>query len=204
MNPVKTVRNTGFTLLEMAGVVAILGVLALIVAPSIVGSTTTAKATQLQRIADTAADNWFYLTLQAGSGTAVQPIQRLYSGLPDSTLGPNGVLFLGRDWVEPAYYGVYDRSGVRPLDRLVARVGSTSQFTIVSMPGSTVDVTAGGKSPLLVTFGNIPSEVVQELMRKVRPETALVYGTPTTVAQITYTCPAPGARCTSVVFSKHP
>lgn len=203
MKQVKKTLAAGFTLLEMAGVVAILGVLALIVAPSIVGSTTAAKATQLQRIADSSSDNWFYLSLQAGSGTAIQGTQRLYAGVPN-TLGPNGVIFLGRDWVSTAYQGVYDRSGVRPLDRTVARVGATSAFTVVSIPGSRVTITDGGKVPLLITFTNIPSEIVQELIRKVRPELPLVYGTPTTVAQITYTCPAEGATCTSVVFSKRP
>lgn len=205
MMSIRRKHSAGFTLLELSVVILIIGTLGLVLGPGVVGSTTNVKATQIQRLADTAANNWFYLTMQAGTGSAVQSNQRFYSSSSAaSPPGPNWVLFVGRDHVSPQYVSAYDRSGVRALDRLVAQVGSTSQFTVVNMPGSTVNVTGGGKNPLLVTFGNIPSEVVLELVRRSRPGAALVTGTATTVAQMTYNCPSAGANCTSVVFSRRP
>ena len=198
-------RNAGFTLLELAVVVLVIGVVGLIIGPTVTGSVTNAKATQLQRIADTATSNWFFLTMQAGTGTSINTRQGIYSGSGTVTPpGPNYVLFIGRDYVTPAFQAAYDRSGVRPLDQVVARVGTTAQFTVVNFPGSTVDVTGGGPNPLVVSFGNIPPEVVLELVRRLRPGAAMVYGTATTIAQVTYNCPSAAVRCTSVDFSRRP
>lgn len=192
-------RGRGFTIFEMAIVLVVLGIVAVVVAPSIVSSSTNAKATEVQKLADDAADQWFYLTAQAGTGSAISSIQPFFSQATPN-LYANGVVFLGRAYVDPAYVGAYDRGNVVPLNRVVNYDGTN--FYVISLPGSTVNLSGGGNSPLLVSFTNIPAEIVLNLVQRVNPQATLVTGADTVVGDMTYRCASLAAPCASLVFSR--
>ncbi|MBK4735930.1 type II secretion system protein [Noviherbaspirillum pedocola] len=199
MNRVRSARGRGFTIFEMAVVITVLGIIGVVVAPMIVGSSTNAKATQLQKLADDTADQWFYLTTQAGTGSAISSLQPFFTtASPD--LYAEGVVYLGRDYVSPSYVGAYDRSGVVPLNRAVGYNGT--DFYVLDVPGSTVKISGGGNSALQVAFTNIPAEIVLNLLRRLDPQASLTTGAATTVGDMTYNCASAAGSCASLSFAR--
>lgn len=103
-------NERGFSLIELAITVIIVGTLLAIVAPTVSGSRTSAQALAITRLADAAAANYVVLTSTLGVSTDVSS-----SPVPAVGLTVDDVLFQGVDAVSPPFADAYLQSGVKPL-----------------------------------------------------------------------------------------
>lgn len=110
-----TPRSAGFTFIELAVVVAIVGVLLAVIAPSILASRTSSQALAIVRLADAAAANYVVLTSVLGVTT-----ETVSSPVPAVGLTIEDVLFQGVEAVSPPFVDAYRRTGVRALAEHVA------------------------------------------------------------------------------------
>jgi len=107
--------SAGFTFIELAVVVAIVGVLIAVIAPSILASRTSAQALAIVRLADASAANYVVLTSVLGVTTETGS-----SPVPAVGLTIEDVLFQGVEAVSPPFVDAYRRTGVRALAEHVA------------------------------------------------------------------------------------
>lgn len=107
--------SAGFTFIELAVVVAIVGVLIAVIAPSILASRTSAQALAIVRLADASAANYVVLTSVLGVTT-----ETVSSPVPAVGLTIEDVLFQGIEAVSPPFVDGYRRTGVRALAEHVA------------------------------------------------------------------------------------
>lgn len=193
----KTFLQRGFTLIELVVVVAILGTIIMVLAPSVTGTQTGSKATLISRVVDATAQNWQLLANQAGLTTAIS--NNAIAATPSST-GVAEVLYSGSSRVSSTYAAAYAASGIKALDTMVTPSGST--YLLAGTTNIQITLTGGGTAPLAIAFSNVPSEIALNLVQRIAPTTTALATTSTTVGTITYVCPTVGAPCTSVTFSK--
>lgn len=182
----------GFTLIELGIVVAILGVLIMIMAPSLFGSTDGVKAKHLDSSAQKISNNLVMLSQTAGISTAV-------AGNPVIAAGYTieDVLFLGSTAVSATYQAAYASSKVIPLSEIAQQVSSG----VWAINGSTVTLSGGGTAPLSINFACVPDTVVLQMVQKYSPgTTALTPAGATVSPRFSYGAVAGG--CASVSISK--
>lgn len=189
--------HRGFTLIELVVVVAIVGGLILILAPSVTGNQTGPKAALISRVVEASAANWQLLANQAGVTTAIS--SNAVAATPSAT-GVAEVIFQGASKVSSTYTSAYTSSGIKPLDTMVTYNGTN--FVLSGTTNIQVTLAGGGTSPMQIAFSNVPSEIALHLIQKIAPATTALATTSTTVGNITYVCPTVGALCTSVTFAK--
>ena len=174
----KRYAQQGFTLIELGVVVAIIGVLIAILAPSLLGTTDGSKAQNYFSSAHKIASNWMMLNQTAGTSTTV-------SGNPVIGGGNTveDVLFSGGSAVSANYLAAYNRSKILPLNE----VGRPSTSGGWEIDGAKVSVSGGGTSPLQVTYANVPDTIVLAMVQKYsNTTTALNSGGATVSAQMAY------------------
>ncbi|MBK4738747.1 prepilin-type N-terminal cleavage/methylation domain-containing protein [Noviherbaspirillum pedocola] len=196
MKSLRKQLQRGFTLIELAVVVIIIGILLVVIAPSIIGSQTGSKATLILRITDTTANNWSLLASQAGVGTTVA--SNTIAATPSAT-GVAQVLYDGSSYVASAYLPAYTSTGIKAMNQLVAK-NSNGDYVVSGTGAMTITLAGGGSAPMSITFANVPPEIVTNLIQRIQPSLSLTTdGSTQTVGQMTYQCPSSGL-CTSVVF----
>lgn len=188
----KQTLQRGFTLIELSVVIAIIGVLIAVLAPSLLGTTDSSKAQNYFSSANKIAMNWMMLTQTAGASTTV-------SGNPIIASGKTieDVLFAGRTAVSATYLAAYDRSKILPLSE-IGRPASPSGWEV---DGARVAIAGGGTTPLTVTFQGVPESIILLMAQKYSPTTTALNPAGATVSpQLSYGAIAGGVA--NVVVSK--
>lgn len=100
----------GFTLIELIVVIAIIGAILSIVAPSTSGSKEAATANQMYRVALAMVDNWKLINQSCGTNPNINFAGNAFIGNPEN------VLFRGELSNEAVHRDCYRRAGVAPID----------------------------------------------------------------------------------------
>ncbi|EPG2130979.1 TPA: type II secretion system protein [Stenotrophomonas maltophilia] len=146
----KNRKVRGFTLVELIVVVALIGIVAAILLPKLLGNTNPAKATLLSRTSTSMVQAINLIAMECGVSTTVNG-----SVIPAGGKNLADVLFEGESAVAPAKQSCYRRAGVLPMRDSVARAGTGWE-----VGGFPVTVTGGGSSKISISYANVPNEVV--------------------------------------------
>lgn len=190
----------GFTMIELVVVIGIIGVLVLILTPTIAGNKTSSTATLIPRMADAAMNNWQAFANEAGVTTAVAS-NPAFSGVTNGSA--ERIIFAGgEDNVATSYKTAYTRSGIKPLSSMVSEDGS-GQWVMSGTTNMQVTITGGGTVPLELEIANVPEEVILLMAQKIRPGTTLLTkdGADIKVGNLTYNV-ASGGTSGTVKFVK--
>ncbi|WP_171020253.1 prepilin-type N-terminal cleavage/methylation domain-containing protein [Hydrogenophaga sp. 2FB] len=175
----------GFTLIELVVVVAVIGVLIAIVAPSITGSRDGANAQLLVRSANSIAQNWQMINQQCGTNSAV-------ASSPIGTM--TEVVFAGTG-INAAYQACYTQSRVLPLTEISLSEGG-GNYSIANYP---VTITGGGTVPLQVTYNNVPDTLVLGIVQRYDSNVAALPAGASTSSAYTLGAPSGGARTITII-----
>lgn len=157
-------RNQGgFTLIELAIVLVILGVIIYIVSNFVRGSSDPANATAIRAAAKNMANAIGYTSTNLGTG-----ISATSNSLPASGLTMMDVLMVGDTAVNASYLNAFKQLKMRPLEgdyKVITRPsGSTpGTYQLINYPVTFVPCTTG---KVCVQFQNVPSDTVAELALK--------------------------------------
>jgi len=174
----------GFTLIELVVVVAVIGVLIAIVAPSITGSRDGANAQLLVRSANSIAQNWQMINQQCGTNSAVAT----------SPLGDMEDIIFAGTGINAAYQACYTQSRVLPLTEI--SLGNSSNYSIANYP---VTITGGGTVPLSVTYANVPDTLVLNIVQRYDNTQSTLNAGAITTGAYSYTAPSGGARSITII-----
>ncbi|MBK4735931.1 type II secretion system protein [Noviherbaspirillum pedocola] len=164
----------GFTLIELAVVTVILGVLLAVLRPSIGLTQSAAIADQMERIADAGTENWLILAAAA----QINPAQP--GALIASNYYMTDAIFQGLPAIAPAYQAIYKSTDIKPLNYLAVPMPGASgngTYVLKALPniqlGMGWQVTTG---TIDFTFSYTPVEVTQLLVDRIQTGTTLNMG----------------------------
>lgn len=190
LSSAKRCVQRGFTLIELAVVVAILGVLIVMLAPSVLGSKSSATANLLTKSAQSIADNWILVAQSCGTTTDAAASPVILSG---KSMGD--VIFGGSANVDTNYTSCYSQARVLAM----SDVGQPKSggWTVSNF---TVTFSGGGTAPLQTTYANVPDDIVLIMAQKYTPSLAALVATgDSTSSVIRYGAPTNGARDVTVL-----
>lgn len=157
-------RNQGgFTLIELMIVVVIIGILAVVLARALKGTSDPANATAIKSVAQDMTQAIGYIHANLGTGLSATS-----NALPVSGQGMLDVLVNGANSVNSTYRDNFSRIGVRTLEgtiRVVSRPNGATpgSYNVNSYPVSFVSCATGY---VCTQFANVPSSTVNELAGK--------------------------------------
>lgn len=200
-NQLKTRKGLakGFTLIELLVVLAVVGIIAVLAVPSLLGSTDSARAETLRDAATKYASNW--QTINQACGTSKDVTSSITTA---GTAGASMDLVFRGTGLAAAYSGCYATAGVRPLVEMAKGSGGT--YTVRDY---SVSVSGGGtsSSPLEITFSGVPVGTALPLYQRLSSAagaaaaTAMPTTADTTDISFRFTAPTAGGT-TNITFRR--
>lgn len=187
----KIANQKGFTLIELAVVVAVLGILLAMLAPSILGSKDSSNANLLLKTAQDGANSW---TLVAQScGTTTDVVNSPVPATPGAA-GAAAVIFGGSANVAAAYQNCYNQAHVRAM----ADVGQSSGSGY-KVGGYTLALSGGGTVPMEFQYAGLPDALVLMMAQKYTPSLSTLAASDSTSPVVQYSAAASGVRTVTVL-----
>lgn len=187
--------SRGFTLIEMVVVVAVIGVLIALVAPSLSTSRDGANSKLMASVAQQVANNWSLLTGTAG----VSPNANITSG---TSLNVAAVVFGGKTNLAVRYHPFWDQSGLLPISSgMVADANCSGDGGGYRVSNYCVTVTASANA-VTIRYPEIPVKLAERLAQQVDPS-ATYTGGPKSIGELTLTSSnTPAGTTVSAEFVK--
>ena len=161
--PIHKKSNEGFTLIEILIVVAVLGVIAAIAAPSVTNALERRSTVrQIEAVSDTFTQNARQLILTTGAPASVTatPLIRAGNDFLD-------ILVAGEDFIAAGFEQGYRDAGILPTDRLLNTTTAPVQDTstgVYEVKGYTVTLNSPAVGTLHTIIAGVPSEIVERLV----------------------------------------
>lgn len=182
----------GFTLIELVVVVAIVGILIAMLAPSILGTKNNANAALLSKTAQNVSNNWMLISQSCGTTTdataGASPV--VASG---KTLGD--VIFGGSANVETNYQACYKQAHVLAMSD-AGQPKSGGGWTVA---GYEVEFAGGGTAPFKTIYKKVPDDLVLMMASKYTPSLSALDASDTTSTVIQYGSATAGVRDVTVL-----
>ena len=169
-NRVARAAQQGFTLIEMVVVVAVIGVLIALIAPTLSGSRDGATAKLMASTAQQAASSLGLLTTTAG----IDPNASLSSTATSATLGT--ILFGGKAGLNSTYHPAWDQAGLLPITAASPDTTNCSTTGSYKVGPSCVAVSANA-TQAIITYSNVPTNIIKRLYQQIDPISTLTTGT---------------------------
>ena len=180
----------GFTLIELAVVVAIMGILIVMLAPSILGTKHNANAALLSKTAQNVSNNWMLISESCGTTTEAVSSPVVDSG---KTLGD--VIFGGSTNVATNYQSCYKQAHVLPM----SDVGQPKSGGVWTVAGYEVEFSGGGTAPLKTTYKKVPDDLVILMASKYNPSLSALNTDDATSKVVQYGIATAGVRDVTVL-----
>jgi prepilin-type N-terminal cleavage/methylation domain-containing protein len=172
----KSNNTLGFTLIEIAVAIVVIGIFLGMIQSPMFGLTDAAKAKALQQVAQYSGQNWSTLCSQAGVTTQVSS-----SVIPAGSQTTMDVIFGGRSMVAAAYQSAFDAAKIKPLSDMVTASGSTW-----CAQGFAVTFGGGGTAAFTVSYANVTQEVALLMAQKYDSTVTSLTAAGGTVGLMTY------------------
>lgn len=193
-------KQTGFTLIEILAVVAILAVLAWMFAPRLLGSTDNVKSLAYQDIAQGLANNFRIINQACGTANMVAT-----SAVP-TTPGADGALQLLVDGsnVNPQYAACYANTNALPMHESIQ--GSPGNYRLGGSTVTLSDAFINNRNVIAVQFSPVTDAVVLANYQRLSSApgamsaTALPAGADTTDPKIQFSAGGTGTRTLTIFY----
>ncbi|MCD5327916.1 type II secretion system protein [Chromobacterium piscinae] len=159
--PVQPKKNTGFTLIEVLVVIAIIGFLIMIVAPRVFGTSDSAKAMNYFTAADRLTTNWRTANESCGTSKIIgtSPITTTV------TTAAHLQFLVDGTGLNPQYQACYNSSNIQPA-RTQIQGDASNGYTVGESVISIQSVTINGQPRVQTSFTNVADQLVLQLFQK--------------------------------------
>lgn len=184
-------RQSGFTLVELIVVVAIIGVIAGISIPLFKDADNPSKAQAMLANAERVNQSLRQIAKTCGVSSAVSS-----NPLPAAGKTLSDVIFGGSANVASTHTTCYSQSMVKPLTDS-SEPGSAAG--VYNVQGFAVSLSDGGTAPLKVIYSAVPDELVLLMAQKYNRTLSTLAASDTSSAVVQYSTATSGARTVTVI-----
>jgi len=181
-------KQKGFTLIELAIVVVIIGILIALLLPRLGGTKDAARATSLLKTATDVTNQIESISQQCGVTTSVAA-----SAIPAAGKTMMDVIFGGVNNVAAAYVTCYTQAHVITMSDVGTAVGANW-----AVAGYTATFGGGGTFPISVAYANVPDNITLIMAQHYNANLAALAASDVVSTNVQYSVVAAGTRTVTV------
>lgn len=183
-------KYCGFTLIELIVVVAILGVIISMFAPTVSNSKDGANSQFLLKVPGNINENWSLINQSCGTSTIITG-----SVIPAAGKTVSDVIFGGVANVAATYTNCYMQAKVLPLTEVGQPSGSAGVYNVADYA---VTLAGGGTSPLQVGYLLVPDSLVLLMAQKYNKSLAALAASDLASPVLQYSTVTAGTRTVTI------